>query len=209
MEIKNIQIIQQILDAIEMQFGSRCAVVFYSLEESGYKAVDVRNGHLIGKEKNDPYGDVGIQISKGIFENGCKHQKITYTPEGRIFRGIERHITVDGDEIGVLELQLDITDTIRMEKFLKEYNMYEVKKEPSSEPVSLNLHQLLNRLMAEAFTSIGKSAAEMKRGDKIQFIRHLDEQGAFDITKSSERVAEALNISKCTFYNYLDKARIK
>ncbi len=209
MENKNIQIIQQVFDAIEIQFGNRCAAVFYSLEADGYKAIDVRNGHLIGKEKNDPFGEIGIQISKGTFENGCKHQKITYTPEGRIFRGIDRHITVDGDEIGILELQLDITDTIRMENFLKEFNMYEVKKEPSNEPVSLNLHQLLNRLMAETFTSIGKTAAEMKRGDKIQFIKQLDKQGAFDITKSGERVAEALNISKCTFYNYLDKARIK
>ena len=100
-------------------------------------------------------------------------------------------------------------NNILSENFLKEFNMYEVKKEPSNEPVSLNLHQLLNRLMAETFTSIGKTAAEMKRGDKIQFIKQLDKQGAFDITKSGERVAEALNISKCTFYNYLDKARIK
>ena len=47
----------------------------------------------------------------------------------------------------------------------------------------------------------------MTREDKIEFIKLLDDKGVFYITKSSEKVCQYLNISKYTFYNYLDTIR--
>ena len=46
--------------------------------------------------------------------------------------------------------------------------------------------------------------SQMKRDDKIEFVRYLDKKGAFLITHSAERVYEYLNISRFTLYNYLD-----
>ena len=47
----------------------------------------------------------------------------------------------------------------------------------------------------------------MSKVERIRFLRFLDEKGAFLITRSSEKVCDLLNISKFTFYNYLDAAR--
>ena len=43
----------------------------------------------------------------------------------------------------------------------------------------------------------------MSRDEKKEFVRILDDKGAFLITKSGERVQEYLGISKYTLYNYL------
>ena len=52
-----------------------------------------------------------------------------------------------------------------------------------------------------------KPPEEMSKSEKVEFIRFLDEKGAFLITKSGERICELLEISKFTFYSYLEKSR--
>ena len=47
----------------------------------------------------------------------------------------------------------------------------------------------------------------MTKEDKIAYIHYLDEHGAFLITKSGQRICEALSISKYTLYNYLEISR--
>ena len=47
----------------------------------------------------------------------------------------------------------------------------------------------------------------MNKTERIEFIRFLDEKGAFLITKSSEQICELLGISKFTFYNSLETVR--
>ena len=54
---------------------------------------------------------------------------------------------------------------------------------------------------------VGKPALEMNKNEKIEFIRFLDQKGAFLITKSGEQICELLGISKFTFYNYLEISR--
>ena len=46
----------------------------------------------------------------------------------------------------------------------------------------------------------------MTREEKIEFVRRLNNRGAFLITKSGERVQEFLGISKYTLYKYLEIA---
>lgn len=61
--------------------------------------------------------------------------------------------------------------------------------------------------MDAAQMSIGKNTMLMTKDDKIEYIRYLDQRGAFLITKSGPRVCDALGISKYTLYNYLEIAR--
>ena len=77
--------------------------------------------------------------------------------------------------------------------------------EQSVEFFAQDVSQVLDYLIEAAQERIGKPVNAMRRVDKIEFIRFLDSRGAFLITKSSERVYEYLDISRYTFYNYLDQ----
>ena len=47
----------------------------------------------------------------------------------------------------------------------------------------------------------------MTKEDKIQVVRYLNDAGAFPITKSGDKVANLLNISKFTLYSYMDAGK--
>ena len=66
---------------------------------------------------------------------------------------------------------------------------------------------LLDDMIQQALLFVGKHSYAMSKEDKINFIRYLDERGAFLISKSGPRVCKTLNISKYTLYKYLDLIR--
>jgi len=47
----------------------------------------------------------------------------------------------------------------------------------------------------------------MGRNDKIEVVKHLEEQGFFLIKGAIKFIATKLNVSKYTIYNYLEKIR--
>ncbi len=95
----------------------------------------------------------------------------------------------------------DITDTLRMETLLKGINRFSPSQEPGREEIfAKNVRELLDHFIEESQLFVGKPAAQMRRKEKVEMVRYLDEKGVFLITHSGERVCEVLNISKlhCT-----------
>lgn len=72
---------------------------------------------------------------------------------------------------------------------------------------SRNVEELLNDLMQQGVALVGKPVALMTKEDKIQVVRYLNDAGAFLITKSGDKVANLLNISKFTLYSYMDAGK--
>ena len=67
-----------------------------------------------------------------------------------------------------------------------------------------NVNALLDYLIAQALSLVGKPVAAMNKDDKIAVVKFLNNAGAFLITKSGDKVASLLGISKFTLYNYMD-----
>ena len=109
--------------------------------------------------------------------------------------------------IGAICLNSDITESVKFENYLRQVNNYDFNQEAENEIFATDVQQLLDELIKQALRLCAKSPELMTREDKMAFIKYLDEKGVFIITKSSERVCEQLNISKYTFYHYLDLVR--
>jgi DNA binding protein with HTH domain len=62
----------------------------------------------------------------------------------------------------------------------------------------------LDRLVAGIEAELGAPLAELDREDKQRAVRMLDEQGAFQLRRAVEEVAEILGVSRFTVYNYLN-----
>ena len=65
----------------------------------------------------------------------------------------------------------------------------------------------LGRLLADLAAELGAPLADLPRPQKQRAVRLLEERGAFTYRKSAETVAEALNVSRFTVYNYLNRDR--
>ncbi len=70
----------------------------------------------------------------------------------------------------------------------------------------LDLHDALPTLIAEVEYDMGKPCTQMDRAQKQAVVTLLNERGAFTLRKSVEDVAQALEVSRFTVYNYLERA---
>ncbi len=66
------------------------------------------------------------------------------------------------------------------------------------------LHGALDRLIDSVETELGGPLPSLSREDKQRAVRLLDERGAFILRRAVEDVADAMNVSRITIYNYLN-----
>ena len=66
------------------------------------------------------------------------------------------------------------------------------------------LSHALELLVSRIETELGGPLSELDRVGKQVAVRMLDEQGAFLLRKSIEYVADVMDVSRITIYNYLN-----
>ena len=69
-----------------------------------------------------------------------------------------------------------------------------------------NLNGALTRLLSAVELEMNLKIKDMNRIQKQQAVALLNEWGAFNLRKSVESVAEALEVSRFTVYNYLERS---
>jgi len=66
------------------------------------------------------------------------------------------------------------------------------------------LHGALQRLIESVEAELGGLLPHLSREDKQRAVRLLEERGAFTLRRAVEDVADAMNVSRITVYNYLN-----
>ena len=69
-----------------------------------------------------------------------------------------------------------------------------------------NLNGALTRLLSAVEVEMDLKVEDMDRIQKQQAVALLNEWGVFNLRKSVESVAEALEVSRFTVYNYLERS---
>ncbi len=212
---EQMDLLKSIMDMLEQQFGSRCEIVLHDMtRDYNHTIVDIRNGHVTGRKIGGSGSNLGLEVLSGNDKDGNRYNYVNHTREGKIFRSSSIYFRDDTSRvIGSLCINLDITDTVKFEQYLKEYNQYDIASQAQTSPEGSkeifvdDVSQILEYLCNEGVQLIGKQPSEMNRENKMQFLEFLDKKGAFLISKSNERICEFLQISKFTLYNYLDVIR--
>lgn len=201
--------LRQIVDMLEQQFGSHCEVVLHDLSKPyDQTIVDIRNGYITGRSIGDCGSNLGLEVIRGTVKNGDKYNYFTHTRDGKVLRSSSIYLK---DTLGQVRYSLcvnvDITDSVKFENYLREANKYEIGEHRSEEVFVSNVGDLLDYFLDEGRQFIGKDTGEMNKDEKMKLLEFLDRKGAFLISKSGEKVCEVLGISKFTFYNYLETIR--
>lgn len=200
-------LLQQILTLVEKQFGSKCEVVLHDLtKDYNHTIVDIRNGSVTNRTVGGCGSNLGLEVLRGTVVDGDRFNYVTTTQDGKILRSSSIYLkNDDGEVIGSICINLNITETLQFEGFLRQFNQFDTIS--NEEYFATDVNNLLAHLIQTGQDMIGKPAGEMNKSEKIEFIRFLDDKGAFLITKSGEQICELLGISKFTFYNYLESSR--
>lgn len=75
------------------------------------------------------------------------------------------------------------------------------------EYIGQDLMAVMDAMIAEAIGELGKPVDRMSRADRIAVLTRLDQQGATQMRKGAETIANRLGISRVTEYAYLEQAR--
>ncbi|MEC0121102.1 helix-turn-helix transcriptional regulator [Paenibacillus apiarius] len=200
--------LQALVKGIAAQFGDQCEVVLHDLTLPYDRTiVAIENGHITGRHVGDPGTNLGLELLRGTQQDGNKLNYITQTKDGRLLRSTSLYMrNREGQIIGSLCINYDITDLTMAEKALKSLTMIGLQPEVKESFVT-NVNDLLDTLIQEAQAQIDKPVALMTKEDKMKLLILLDDKGAFLIKKAGEKICAYLGISKYTLYSYLEEAK--
>lgn len=201
----------RILDMLERHFGNRSEIVLHDLTlDYEHTIVDIRNAHITERKIGDCGSNLGLEVLRETAANGDQYNYITYTRDAKILRSSSLYIRNCEKVIGAICINTDITDSVKFENYLHSINNYSLESEgKKKEFFATDVKQLLEHFLKDGEDIVGKPASYMNKEDKMIFLKYLDDNGAFLITKSSDRVCEFLNISRFTLYSYLEALRGK
>lgn len=143
-----------------------------------------------GSITNRPIGgsgsNLGLSVLAGKKKDGDLYNYITQTRDGRTLRTSTTYLRDDdGNVIGALCINYDISDLMVAEEIIKDAAMYPTsKKEVEPEVFANNVGEILDTLTVQCQEYIGKPSSEMTKEDKINAIGFFDSKGAFLISKA-------------------------
>lgn len=213
---QKLELLKQLAHGLAMQFGSSCEIVIHDLtrKELENSIVYIENGHISNRKLGDGPSRVVLEtLSRNPSQIHDRLSYLTKTEDGRILKSSTMYIRNDDNRIAyIFSLNYDITSLLTIETAIQSLISTETTKESeakNSQPqkITHNVNELLDTLIEQALALVGKPVALMNKDDKVIVVQYLNDAGAFLITKSGDKVASLLGISKFTLYSYMDAGK--
>lgn len=198
--------LKQVSAGIAAQFGSSCEVVVHDLSRHpDHTIVAIENGHVSGRKVGDGASHVVMEQFQSNDPEPQDHLcYLTKTPDGKILKSSTVYIrNSKGRVSAIFSINYDISKLLMVDGAIKD--LISVGEHQPAEPEKIvNINDLLDDLIQQSVALVGKPVALMNKDDKVRAIRFLNQNGAFLVTKSGDKVAKYFGISKYTLYSYID-----
>lgn len=202
--------LKQIAHGLASQFGQNCEIVIHDLTVNNLEksVAHIENGHVTGRHIGDGPSHVVLEAQgKDAGSLVDRYGYLTRTKDGRILKSSTIYIRGDENKIEyIFSINYDITSLLAIDSAVKSLVATEddSKKDKEPERITQNVNDLLEDLIEQSVSLIGKPVALMSKDEKVAAIRFLNDAGAFLITKSGDKVSRYFGISKYTLYSYID-----
>ena len=206
MENGKLELLRQVATGIAAQFGSDCEVVIHDLSQNPeHSIVAIVNGHVSGRKVGDGASNVVMEQLQSNDPEPKDHLcYLMKTPDGKILKSSTVYIrNSKGKVSAIMAINYDISKMLTIEGTIK--SLISTPESPQEEPEKIvNINDLLDDLIQQSVALVGKPVALMNKDDKVKAIQFLSQNGAFLVTKSSDKIAKYFGISKYTLYSYID-----
>ncbi|WP_406589653.1 transcriptional regulator [Bacillus atrophaeus] len=193
-------------------FGSNCEVVIHDLTNPQASVMFTVNNHVTGREIGQSFDHlVKTVLQSEDFKEDYLAGYTFVTEDKRTIRSSTSLIRDSKQKvIGAFCINFDVEALNQMQQFMNtflstqvEVQENETKSDNDIENVEGIVDQLIQQIIQNSVHPV------MKRHEKIELIRFMDEKGIFLMKGSVEKVASLLGISKVTVYSYLDEIKNK
>ena len=199
--------LRQVAAGIAAQFGSNCEVVVHDLSRHpDHSIVEIVNGPVTGRKVGDGASHVVIeQLQTNDPEPKDHLCYLTKTPDGKILKSSTVYIrNSKGKVSAIFSINYDISKLLMVESAVRDLISTGEETQQTEPEKIVNINDLLDDLIEQSVALVGKPVALMNKDDKVKAIRFLNQNGAFLVTKSGDKIAKYFGISKYTLYSYID-----
>lgn len=194
-------------------FGDKCELCIHDLssEDMEHTIVYIENGHVTHRRVGDSSSNAYLR-SKTKIEKGMNvENKLCYTSRTKDGKFLKSSTVFLKDQNGhykyMLCINQDMSDILSVKNSLE--NMLSKEERPTDDTISSNVVDLIDMLLDKSIALIGKAPADMNKEEKKAAIGFLNDQGAFLVTGSGDKISEFFGISKFTLYTYLNDKKNK
>jgi len=194
-------------------FGPNCEVVIHDLTNPQASVMFTVNNHVTGREVGQSFDHLVKTVlqSKDFKEDHLAGYTFT-TEDKRTIRSSTSLIRDSKQKvIGAFCINFDVEALNQMQHFMDTFFSPPVdvqeNRTPSSEDEIENVEEIVDQLIQQIIQNSVHPV--MKRHEKVELIRFMDEKGIFLMKGSVEKVASLLGVSKVTVYSYLDDIKTK
>lgn len=194
-------------DGLGRHFGENCEFVIHDYSRDfDSTIVAISNGSVTGRNIDKGGTIVGLRMLQGLEKSDGRFNYFTQTYDGRFLRSSTIYIKDDDDKvIGALCVNLDITQMVSANNYLKEFIGMEPENAKTETIVFNNVEDLLISMIQDSIAHVGTPVALMTKQQKIDGINYLSRRGALRIKNANNVIAKYYDISKYTIYNYLNE----
>ncbi|QRG66615.1 helix-turn-helix transcriptional regulator [Brevibacillus choshinensis] len=200
-----------VVEGLARTFGEHCEVVLHDLTgDFSSTIIAIHNGHISGRQVGSPITNLALQSLRSA-KDSDEDFDLNYrndTIKGKQIKSSSIFIKDEqGAIIGSLCINLDITHLAKAQAMLGSMMAVEDKRgaQKTEENFAPTVGILMEQIIEDCLKRTGKPIALLQKEEKIQFIHLLDEMGLFLIKGAVQHVADLLDVSKFTIYNYLEK----
>lgn len=188
-------------------FGSNCEVVIHDFSNLEQSIVAIFNGHVTGRT-------LETKMTESILEKINLHQEghdvYNYTGKstlGRELKSTTTFIRNDANEIvGCMCINFDITDMLSARNIMNELCKVDEKEVEVIGEVN-KINDVLYDIVENTIHKFGRPVIYLTKDEKVSIVKDLEDKGVFLIKGAIDYVANALQVSRYTVYNYLDGIR--
>ncbi len=203
-----------IVKTISTTFGKNCEVVLHDFSGLQNSIISIENGHVTGRKIGGPITDFALASwRQGGFGDSKEDKLINYktkTKDGRILKSSSVFIKDEkGKIVGCLCINYDMTGHMMFEKELNEFCTIHELNEEKEETFIKDVDEILDSMISKAIEEINKPVSLMQKEDNLRVVDIVDKKGGFMIKGAVHQLANELNVSRFTIYNYLDEIKNK
>ena len=207
LESNRLEMLKQIADALAAQFGPNCEVVIHDLsaQNAEHPIVYIVNGHVTGRKVGD--GASYVVVEQLTTNDPAPRDHLAYltrTPDGKVLKSSTIYIRNSrGGVVAIFSINYDVSGLMMIQSTIGDLLSTQGQEQTEPERI-INVNHVLDELIEQSVALVGKPVALMNKEDKVRAIRFLNQNGAFLVTKSGDKIAKYFGISKYTLYSYID-----
>ena len=205
-----------IAQLIAQTVGEDCEVVLHDLATPQSSVVYTVNNHVTGRQVGQSFDHLVPQvILSQKLENDIVANYYFRTSEGKLIKSSTALLKdFDGRVVGAMCINIDTTRITQQMEWLQAMlpgvgDNIAAPAAPAEVPLEAVTHvsevvtDLIDRTIGD------KDISRMRREEKLELIRFMDQRGIFLMKGAVDQVGSRMGISRVTVYSYIDEVRGK